>query len=50
MIAAVAGHLSVLCTVHVERLLNGDQIGVDSCALYISTIAPADFEVERVVK
>lgn len=37
-------------TVQVERLLNGEQIGVDSCALYISTIAPADFEVERVMK
>jgi len=37
-------------TVHVERLLNGEQIGVDSCALYISTIAPTDFEVERVMK
>jgi hypothetical protein len=37
-------------TVHVERLLNGTQIGVDSCALYISTIAPADFEVERVMR
>jgi hypothetical protein len=36
--------------VHVERLLNGQQIGVDSCALYISTVAPADFEVERVMK
>jgi hypothetical protein len=34
---------------HVERLFNGT-IGVDSCALYISTIAPADFEVERVMK
>ena len=35
---------------HVERLFNGTQIGVDSCALYISTVAPADFEVERVMK
>jgi hypothetical protein len=35
---------------HVERLFNGDQIGVDGCALYISTVAPADFEVERVVR
>src|SRR4051794_1418105 len=37
-------------TVHVERLLNGQQIGVDTCALYISTVAPADFEVERVMR
>jgi hypothetical protein len=37
-------------TVHVERLFNGDQIGVDGCALYISVIAPDDFEVERVVR
>jgi hypothetical protein len=35
---------------HVERLFNGTQIGVDACALYISTIAPADFEVERVMR
>lgn len=37
-------------TLHAERLFNSGQIGVDSCALYISTIAPADFEVERVMK
>lgn len=32
---------------HVERVFNGDQIGVDGCALYVST---ADQEVERVVR
>jgi len=34
-------------TLHVERLFNGDQIGVDRCALYIST---TDQEIERVMR
>lgn len=34
-------------TLHVERHFNGDQIGVDRCALYIST---TDQEVERVMR
>jgi hypothetical protein len=37
-------------TVHVERHFNSGTIGVDGCALYISTIAANDFEVERVVR
>jgi hypothetical protein len=32
---------------HVERLFNGDQIGVDRCALYVST---TDQQIERVVR
>jgi hypothetical protein len=32
---------------HVERFFNGEQIGVDGCALYIST---TDQEIERVIR
>jgi hypothetical protein len=37
-------------TLYAERLFNSSQIGVDACAIYISTIEPADFEIERVMK
>lgn len=37
-------------TLYAERLFNSSQIGVDACALYISTIEPDDFEIERVMR
>jgi hypothetical protein len=32
---------------HLERLFNGEQIGVDGCAIYVST---TDQQIERVVR
>jgi hypothetical protein len=37
-------------TLHAERLFDSSQIGVDACAIYIATIDPDDFEIERVMK